>query len=68
MSDLDDRFEEMWRIEHPLYASSNDSLGSPDEGGEQQQPKAAQVSSRMEQARGEAREATSKNSQEVAKK
>ena len=33
-SDLDDKFKEMWRIEHPSYVSSDDSLGRLDEGEE----------------------------------
>lgn len=66
--DLDDKFEEMWWIEHPSDVSSNDSLESFDRGEEQWWPKAAQAFGRIEQVAGEAREATSKTSQELVKK
>lgn len=34
-SNLDDKFKEMWQIEHPSYASLDDSLKSFDRGEEQ---------------------------------
>lgn len=67
-SDLDDKFEEMWRIEHLLDVSTDDSLRSNDEREEQQQTKVAQTSGRTKQVGGEARETTLKTSQEVEKK